>query len=62
MIEKSTKNEEIQDLSRFVSDVQNSTKEEDFYDISFMIKYQLSDEISSTYDVNDENILESISN
>jgi hypothetical protein len=62
MENKSTKDKEIQDLSMFASDIQNSTKEEDFYDISFMIKYQLSDEISSTYDINDESILEGISN
>ena len=61
MENKSAKDKEIQDLSSFVSEIQNSTKEEGFYDISFMIKYQLSDEISSTYDINDENILEGIS-
>lgn len=58
----SKKDNEIQDLSKFVYDIQTSTKEEDFCDISFMIKYQLSDEISSTYDINDENVLEGISN
>jgi hypothetical protein len=56
------KDKEIQDISEFVFDIQNSTKDEELYDVPFMIKYQLSDEISSTYDIHDDNILEGISN
>jgi len=56
------KDKEIQDLSEFVSEIQESTKDDELYDVPFMIKYQLSDEISSTYDIHDDNTLEGISN
>ena len=52
----------INELSKFVHDIQESTKEDELFDIPYMIKYQLSDEISSVYDVYDENPLEGISN
>ena len=56
------KDKMINELSEFVHDVQESTKEDHLFDVPFMIKYQLSDEISSTYDIYDENSLEGISN
>ena len=52
----------IEELSEFVFNVQNETKDEELYDVPFMIKYQLSDEISSTYDINEDSYLEGISN
>lgn len=62
MEKNNSKDKEIQELSEFVCDIQNSSKDDDLYDVPFMIKYQLSDEISSTYDTYDDNVLEGISN
>jgi hypothetical protein len=39
-----------------------STKDEELFDVPYMIKYQLTDEISSTYDIHEDNVLEGISN
>jgi len=56
------KDKMVNELSKFVHDVQESTNEDHLFDVPFMIKYQLSDEISSTYDIYEENFLEGISN
>ncbi|MFZ2283072.1 MAG: hypothetical protein WAV86_04290 [Lutibacter sp.] len=56
------KKREINDLSNFVDDIKISTGKNDLFEIPFMIKYQLSDEISSAYEILEENSLEGISN
>ncbi|MDD3721111.1 MAG: hypothetical protein PHW92_01300 [Lutibacter sp.] len=56
------KKREINDLSNFVDDIKKSTGKNDLFEIPFMIKYQLSDEISSAYEILEENSLEGISN
>lgn len=59
---ESTKSKEIIDeLSTFVSDVQQSSKEDELFEVPFMIKYQLADEISSTYEIDEDQTLEGIS-
>jgi len=62
MNKNNNKDKAIEELSEFVFNVQNETKDEELYDVPFMIKYQLSDEISSTYDINEDSYLEGISN
>jgi hypothetical protein len=52
----------INEISEFVNDIQETTKDEQLFDIPFMIKYQLNDEISSSYDIYDIAFLEGISN
>lgn len=62
MKKQNQKEKEIEDLSNFVSKVHQETAENDLFEISFMVKYQLSEEISSTYDINEEDDLVGISN
>lgn len=62
MNKNNNKDKVIEELSEFVFNVQDETKDEELYDVPFMIKYQLSDEISSTYDINEDSYLEGISN
>jgi len=52
---------EINELSNFVEDIKKSTGKNNLFEIPFMIKYQLSDEISSAYEILEENSLEGIS-
>lgn len=62
MDKKSKIDREIHNLSKFVSEIQDTTKGDELYDIPYMIKYQLSEEISSAYEIYDDNILEGIGN
>lgn len=54
-------NKEIEELSEFVNEVQIAAENKELFDVPFTIKYQLADEISSTYDVYEESNLEGIS-
>lgn len=54
-------NKEIEELSEFVNEVQISSENKELFDVPFTIKYQLADEISSTYDIYEEQSLEGIS-
>ncbi|MGV8946482.1 MAG: hypothetical protein ACOH1N_08645 [Lutibacter sp.] len=56
------KKREINELSNFVENIKKSTDKNDLFEIPFMIKYQLSDEISSAYEILEESSLEGISN
>lgn len=54
-------NKEINELSEFVNEIQNTSENKELFDVPFTIKYQLADEISSTYDIHEEQNLEGIS-
>lgn len=54
-------NKEIDELSEFVNEVQIASENKELFDVPFTIKYQLADEISSTYDIYEEQSLEGIS-
>ena len=58
---KNEVNKEINELSEFVNEVQIATGNDELFDVPFTIKYQLADEISSTYDIHEDSVLEGIS-